>query len=297
MDRTKKIQKEKPRTTQPTKPATKITETQKKLNIDGQLLSKATKHIATLSKKQTTGTTDLLQMTKNPFLYLTVLVNELPSKVHVKPVQLPLKHSLYGPDFNSRCFFITTNAFKQDNKQLLRDLKNPWKFVSYDQFRNKYHEYKDRLSLLKEYDLFFCDARIYSILKKHCGVHFYRQKKYPCPVDFSTFMTHGNEQVSEKDLRNVLAGIVEKKTYFVQGNGPEYGVKMARLEAFTDEQVLDNCKVALKGVLALLIERGLKLGNLRRVSIKGEQTESFPLFTHLTPAEKKIAMEVASQSK
>ena len=296
MERTHKIQKEKSKVIH-SEDSEKTVESQKKLNINGPLLSKAIQHITTLSKKPTGETTDLLEMNKNPFIYLTVLVNELPTKVHVKPVPLSLKHSLHGPEFNTRCFFITTNAFKKDNKELLRDLKNPWKFVSYDQFRNKYHEYKDRLSLLKEYDLFFCDARIYSILKKHCGVHFYRQKKYPCPVDFSTFLTAGSEQIGEKDLREVLNGVVENKTYFVQGNGPEYGVKIGRLEAFGDEQALDNCKKALKGVLALLVERGLKLGNLRRVSVKGEQTESFPLFTHLTPAEKKIVKEISVQAK
>ena len=283
MERTKKIQK--PKTGQ------------SKLNLDSSLVAKAFALVKQLHAKSNQNSNDLLTLNDNPFLYMTILVNELPTKMHIKPVSIPVTNSVYGPDFNTRCFFITTNQFKAENKEMLREFKGTWKFVSYEKFGKNYHEYKDRLALLKEYDLFFCDARIYSILKKHCGAHFYRKKKYPLPVDFSDVVEEKTEKIAEKSLALILESLLNKKTSFVQGNGPEYGVRVARLESFNDAQVLSNCKSALKGILQLLIERGLKLSSLRRVCLKGEQTESFPVFSHLTPSEKTALQSALKKMK
>lgn len=295
MNRAKKIQKLK---AQVAKPSIETTESQtdhNKLKVDQTLVSKAVQQIKKLQSKSESEGNDLLSIGKNPFIYLTILVNELPKKVQIKPVQIELKNSIYGPEFNSRCFFIVTNQFKQENKQVLQEFKKSWKFVSYDQFKKKFHEYKDRLALLKEYDLFFCDARIYSILKKHCGVHFYRQKKYPCPVSFEEKIEEKTEKIEEDQMKVILENLLVKSTFFMQGNGPEYTVKIGRLNEMSDKLILENCRSALKNVLSVLVERELKLSNLRRFALKGEKSESFPLFSHLTPTEKKIMQKIVEK--
>lgn len=299
MNRTKRIQKKavsvpaktiSPKTVETSKDEKE--KSSRKLDIELPLLSKALKYIRSANSAAVSDTKDLFAMSRNPFVYLTVLVNELPDEVKERPVALPIPHSIFGPQFNSRCFFITTNQFKKTNKTVLQSLGANWKAVSYDQFRKKYHEYKDRLATLKEFDLFFCDSRIQSILKKHCGIHFFRQKKYPMGLDIQGLLEEKTEAIGEEQLKEVLTGAVLKSTYFMQGNGPEYGVKVGRLDGLTDEQMLKNVRTALKGMLQVLIGKGLRLANLRRVSVKGEQSESFPLYSHLTPAEK-TAMKAA----
>lgn len=296
MDRAKRIQKKAAKT--PAKPESPAAQQKSahKLDIDGRLLAKALQYIREANTKKVGDSKDLFAMTRNPFVYLNVLVNELPDEVKERPAPVAILHSIHGPEFNTRCFFIATNQFKKTNKAVLRGLGANWKTVSYDQFRKKYHQYKDRLATLKEFDLFFCDSRIQSILRKHCGTHFFRQKKYPMGLDFQSVIAAETEAIEEDTLKDILSKAVLKTTYFTQGNGPEYGVKVGRLDGMTDEQLLKNTKAALKGMLKVLMDRGLRLANLRRVSVKGEQSESFPLFSHLTPAEKaamKLALKAA----
>jgi ribosome biogenesis protein UTP30 len=286
MDRSKKIQKKPVKIAAPVAPTPAPEKPARKLDIDGALLSKAIKAIRTAHAAVVTDNKDLFAISRNPFVYLTVLVNELPDQVKERPAPVALPHSIHGSAFNTRCFFITTNQFKKTNKAVLQSLGGNWKAVSYDQFRKKYHQYKDRLTTLKEFDLFFCDSRIQSILRKHCGAHFFRQKKYPMGLDFQTHIEEGTEAISEEKLKEILDNAVQETTYFTQGNGPEYSVKVGRLDGLTDDQLLKNAKAGLKGLLKVLIDRGCRLANLRRVSVKGEQTESFPLYSHLTPAEK-----------
>lgn len=296
MDRAKKIQKKphaKPVASKAKDPVHDKPANAHKLDIDIALLSTAVKYIRQAHQSAAKEAKDLFAMAKNPFLYLTVLVNEMPTEVRERPAAIALPHSIYGAEFNTRCFFITTNQFKKTNKAALQALGPNWKCVSYDQFSKKYHQYKDRLAILKDNELFFCDQRIQSILRKHCGVHFFRQKKYPYGIDFSELVEAQTERIDEDKLKEVMQNAVERHTYFSQGNGPEYGVKVARMDGIGDHQILKNCKAALKGLLEVLIGRGLKLSNLRRVSIRGETGETFPLYSHLTPAEKTAMRKAA----
>ena len=133
--------------------------------------------------------------------------------------------------------------------------------------------------------------------KKQLGTHFYRQKKYPYPVDLGLSTDANSEKVEKKIMAEVLEGLISNKTYFVQGNGPEYAVKIGRTKDFSGEGFFKNAKKALKGILACLIERGLKLSNLRRVAVKSDKTESFPIFSHLNAAEKKSMKRVLAKKK
>lgn len=89
----------------------------------------------------------------------------------------------------------------------------------------------------------------------------------------------------------MLNTLVTTCTYFIQGNGPEYSSKVARLTKTNNNQILKNVKAVIKGLLKVLISKNIKLGNIWRISLKGEQTDSFPIYSYLTLEEKRILKE------
>jgi len=56
------------------------------------------------------------------------------------------------------------------------------KVISYDKLKRNYKQYQDKRALLKEYDAFLADLRIYKMLPECLGNEFYTHKKYPAPI-------------------------------------------------------------------------------------------------------------------
>ncbi len=73
--------------------------------------------------------------------------------------------------------------------------------------------------MLKDYDQFLADLRIYKMLPEVLGKSFYEKKKYPCPLKLHDF--------EPKELQKQL-NKASKATYFMAGNGPNYAVKIGR---------------------------------------------------------------------
>ena len=85
----------------------------------------------------------------------------------------------------------------------------------------------------------------------------------------------------------VLNELTNKSTYFYQGNGPEYTLKIGRLSHDMDKkQIVKNIRTATKFLLKHLLSQGLKIKFIRRISLKLGQSESFPIYSYLTPKEK-----------
>lgn len=76
----------------------------------------------------------------------------------------------------------------------------------------------DKRKLCNDFDMFFCDYKIYDLLGKHTGRSFYQRKKIPFPIDCN------QEGIKLENTLNSLSN----NTYFVFGNGPVYTLKVAR---------------------------------------------------------------------
>ena len=265
-----------------------------KFELNSGLITQAVSIIKQLQAATNENSKNLFELSKHSFLYINVILNALPSTLNIKPVQIALPKPIFGPAFSTKHVLIVSNAFKRDNKDALRALAENWKFISYEKISKNYKEYKDKLGLLKDYDLFFCEGKVYMLLKKHLGKHFYEAKKYPFPVNFDELVAPEG-RVEPAQFRAFLDSLVDSSTYFVQGNGPEYSLKVARLDKFSDADFVRNVRSGVKGLAKLLISRGVKLSNVRRIVLKGEKTESFPIYTHLTPEERKLAVELLAQ--
>ena len=113
--------------------------------------------------------------------------------------------------------------------------------IGYDKLKRHYKQFTDRRKLVKDYDAFIADLRIYKMLPEVLGKEFYSKKKYPCPVKL-----HGYEKSSE--LEAVLNKCAES-TFFSLGNGPNYSVKVGRTFQ-NSKDIAKNCLSALGQALA-----------------------------------------------
>jgi hypothetical protein len=86
--------------------------------------------------------------------------------------------ALYNEENFSR-FCIIVEDPQRTYKDKIENMDIPCiaKVIGYTNLIKKYPTYKDRQQLCNEYDLFFCDYKIYDLLKKPLGNQFYERKK------------------------------------------------------------------------------------------------------------------------
>lgn len=268
--------------------AKKVSANRRKV-IDEQLLAKAFDLILQEHRSNPAQSYDLFEMSSNPFLHLNVIVSQLPKKVDIRPVRIPLKHSIYSKNHNTRVLLILTNEMYDSRGKELKNALPNVTITSYHKVTHNYPEFSNKRDLLKSYDLFFCDQRVYSLLKKALGRGFYDRKKYPYPISLSCLESSTS---FAPDLEAKLASSITNVTFFYQGNGPEYSIKFARLLGMSASQVCENAQAAFRGLIEALMERGLKLSDVRRVVVKGDKSDSFPLYSHLKPHELSAFREI-----
>ena len=94
------------------------------------------------------------------------------------------------------------------------------KVVIFNKLQKKFKAFKDKRSLLKQFDGFLADLRVYKMLPECLGREFYEKKKFPCPIKL-----HGFD--SPKELEKQL-NTATSATFFTLGNGPNYSVRVGR---------------------------------------------------------------------
>jgi len=67
------------------------------------------------------------------------------------------------------------------------DIPQIAKVIGYDKLKRKFKAFKDKRTLLKEYDGFLADIRVYKLLPECLGKEFYDRKKFPCPIKLHGF--------------------------------------------------------------------------------------------------------------
>jgi len=83
-------------------------------------------------------------------------------------------------------------------KDRIADLHIPEiaKVVGFTKLNKKYPTFQDKRKLFNSFDLFFCDYKIYNILRKPTGKIFYERKKIPFPIDCEKVPAHLTEEMS-----------------------------------------------------------------------------------------------------
>jgi ribosome biogenesis protein UTP30 len=68
------------------------------------------------------------------------------------------------------------------------------KVIGFDKLKRNFKQYKDKRTLVKDYDAFLSDLRIYKMLPEVLGKEFYQRKMYPAPLKVHDF---SNEELEK----------------------------------------------------------------------------------------------------
>lgn len=207
-----------------------------------------------------------------------ILINftlaKLPESYSLRPVSLPIRSAL-----NKRvCIFVKDPIEKFNELNVFPkgvDCNFSLSAISYSELLQDFHNYQERRNLVKQYDLFLCDHKIYMMLRKALGKAFYDAKKYPIavPIDYS------NAATTESSIRNV----VENRVFYMS-NGPNYTVKGGSLAGDVQDltqDVLDTVRFTL----AHILKWGVDLESLRSISLKFTNSLELPVFNQLSQEE------------
>ena len=93
--------------------------------------------------------------------------------------------------------------------------------IGFDRLKRDFRQFKDKRQLLKDYDVFLADIRIYKMLPEFMGKEFYAKKAFPCPIK-----VHGFD--SDNGLKDQLNKASEC-AYYTMGNGPNYSLKVGNV--------------------------------------------------------------------
>lgn len=211
------------------------------------------------------------------FITVNILLSEVPSKYSPKPLQIPIPHPIYGPKYETRaCMFI-----KDPEREFLdkiEDLNLPClaKCIPYKTLKKEYERFNDKKELIKEFDLFFTDVRVYKMLPKPLGKFFYTQKKFPYPANFKDLQ--GSElETAVNDLFN--------HTYFHIRNGPNYTLRVARASMSTSE-IAENVVSAVHHALPyIMMHDGIKHNRVQSISLRVGNSIDLPVFNQLLNTE------------
>ena len=200
--------------------------------IDNNLLKKAIKCLKKIILSKYKDKTNILSSEEDEFFYINLVFDRLPSKFSVRPVNITIPNQIYGKKFNSRvCLFVKDPKSDFKDLGLKSDFDFKLKVMSIEKLKQKYSRFQERRNLLKEYDTFLCDSKIYFLLKKLLGKPFYVSKKYPLPIKLD---------YSKKDeIKETIQNSINNSTVFHMTHGPNYTIKISRAVS-SEEEILQN---------------------------------------------------------
>ena len=123
---------------------------------------------ALLAFHEKTASNELVETTPNLWLVLTT--KNLPKKLHIDPVLLPLTHSLHHPQ-------RTTCVFVKDPQRVYKDLLTGVTVLGVSKLRKRYKTYQQKRMLAKQFDLFLADERVVPMLPPLLGKAFFESKR------------------------------------------------------------------------------------------------------------------------
>lgn len=134
--------------------------------------------------------------------------------------------------------------------------------LGYSKVNKKFPTYKEKLQLFYSYDLFFCDYKIYNLMKNVTGKVFYERKKIPFPIDCEKTPEFIKEKLGSDDYQSYLNDL-SNYSYFIMGNGPVYTLKVARVN-MESKSILKNIFHAVyHSIPHLLINSNIKHNSVR----------------------------------
>ena len=155
--------------------------------IDVKQTAKAVEALKAFKQRQNAQSKGLLDSAESS-ISMSFTMTALPETPSHRPQLIKIPHPFTTKEENSRvCIFVKdpARAFKDQIEDL--DIPVIAKVIGYDKLKRNFKQYKDKRQLLKDYDSFLADLRVYKMLPEVLGKEFYASKKYPAPIKVHDF--------------------------------------------------------------------------------------------------------------
>ena len=246
-------------------------------NLIKETINQLSKYIIKKNKEQL----NILSNEQDEFLYMNIALDKLPIKYSIRPVSVNLTNKIYGEEYSTNvCLFVKDP--KQDFKDLNLEFPFNLKVIDISKLKLKYERFEQRRNLIKQYDIFLCDGRVYFILRKLLGKPFYSQKKYPLPINL--------DYNNKNDIKNNIINIIQNSSIFYLSHGPNYNIKFARV-VMNEKEKIENLNDAIINMIPDVLKFGVDLNELKLISIKGNNTIEIPIYNHIKESDLKIYFE------
>jgi hypothetical protein len=195
------------------------------------------------------NTLNILADEQEEFLYLNFVFGKLPVKYSIRPVKINLSNSIYGEKFNTNVCLIVKDP-KSDFKNL--EIKVPFnlKVLDIQSLKLKYSRFEQRRNLLKSYEIFLCDYKVYMILKKLLGKSFYTSKKFPIPIKID----YSNSELTKAEILSQI----DNCSHFYMSHGPNYTIKVSR-SVFEGSETYKNVVDGIRDTIPHISKWGVEL--------------------------------------
>lgn len=207
-------------------------------------------------------------------------LTQVPERPTPRPLEIKVPHPFQG---DAKAHNTRVCVFAKDPARALKDqlasLKVPCiaKVIGYSKLKKNFKQYKDKRTLLADYDLFLSDIRVYKMLPEVLGKEFYAKKKFPCPIKLHGF---SDPKALQKQLNNAA-----RATYFTLGNGPNYSLKVGRTSQSAAE-IAENVEQILPFALAYVsVHDDIKFSSVQSISLKVGESPELPVFNQLQQSE------------
>lgn len=190
--------------------------------VDLKQVVSAAKALKAFAKQQSEKLAEKSLLTdEDQTVHVTFTMTQVPTNPSPKPQMIKVEHPFLTEEQRSRVCVIVKDPVRAFKDQI-QSLNIPCiaKVLGYDKLRRNFHQFKDKRALLKDYDAFLADIRVYKMLPELLGKEFYGKKKYPCPIKVHGF---DSPKELEKQLNEAAAA-----TFFALGNGPNYSVRVGK---------------------------------------------------------------------
>ena len=242
-------------------------------NLIKETINQLSKYITKKNKDEL----NILSNEQDEFLYMNIALDKLPIKYSIRPVSVNLTNKIYGEEYSTNvCLFVKDP--KQDFKDLNLEFPFNLKVIDISKLKLKYNRFEERRNLIKQYDIFLCDGRVYFLLRKLLGKPFYSAKKFPLPINLN--------YNKKDDIRKDIINIIENNVTFHLSHGPIYNIKFARV-IMKDDEKIQNLYDVITNMIPHVLKFGIDLNELKLISIKGNNTIEIPIYNHIKESDLK----------
>ncbi|XP_077980252.1 ribosomal L1 domain-containing protein 1-like [Glandiceps talaboti] len=147
-----------------------------------------------------------------------------------------------------------------------KGVKNITHVMSLQKLRKEYRPYQIRRDLVRMYDIFLADARIFRLLDTCTGKEFHRKNKYPIAVN-----------LTKTDLAGEINKAVNSTYFTLIGRGSSSTFVVASTD-MSENQVADNVMAAVEGMMTYI---PMGWHNIKCLYIKTERSLAIPVYATL----------------